>query len=261
MKRTPILVELWRFRGLLRSLVVRDLKVKYQRSLLGLFWTLLNPLFTVAILVTVFSYVLRIQVDQYWAFLISGLFVWNFLQQCLYVAVALLRDSAHLNRSVYFPREILLLSAALSKMVEFLIELAIVALVLLVFRHHSVPSSFAVTPILIVILFLMAVGLMFPLAVLAVFFYDVQQALPIVILLLFYLSPVFYPVEMVPESFRLYMYLNPVTGILSLFHLVFYDGLWPSWTMLATIATVATGLFAIGYWIFRRYQGVCVEIA
>jgi ABC-type polysaccharide/polyol phosphate export permease len=261
MKHTPIQVELWRFRGLLRSLIIRDLKVKYQRSLLGLVWTLLNPLLTVAILVTVFSYVLRIQVDRYWAFLISGLFAWNFLQQCLYHAVALLRDNAHLNRSVYFPREILLLGAAMSKMVEFLIELAIVTLVLLVFHHHTIPSSFVVCPIIIAILFVMVVGLMFPLAVLAVFFYDVQQALPIVVLSLFYLSPVFYPVEMVPESFRPFMYLNPITGILSLFHTVFYSGLWPSWTLLGTVAATAMALFALGYWIFRRYQGICVEIA
>ena len=126
---------------------------------------------------------------DYWAFLISGLFAWNFIQRTLYHATTILRDHASLNRSVYFPPEILILSAPCRNWSEFLIELAIVTLVLVVFHHHAVPSSLILFPVIVAILLVMAIGLMFPLAVLSVLYYDLQHALPIVITSLFYICP------------------------------------------------------------------------
>jgi len=261
MNRTPILVELWRFRGLLRSLVIRDLKVKYQRSLLGLVWTLLNPLLTVAILVTVFTYVIRIQLVHYWAFLISGFFAWNFIQRTLYHSTTILREHASLSRSVYYPPEILILSASMSKLAEFLIEIAIVLLVLLVFHHGAVPASLVLFPLIVVLQVILAIGLMFPLAAVAVLYYDVQHALPLVISSLFYISPVFYPVEMIPEGARLVYHLNPVVGLLRLYHVVFYEGGWPSGSLLAGVAATAVVTCAAGHAIFKRCKESCVEIA
>ncbi|MBE0568955.1 MAG: ABC transporter permease [Deltaproteobacteria bacterium] len=261
MKREPVLVELWRFRGLLRSLVVRDLRVKYQRSLLGLVWTLLNPLLTVAILITVFSYIIRIQIPHYWAFLISGFFAWNFIQRTLYHATAILREHASLSRSVYYPLEVLILSASLSKLAEFLIEITIVLLVLLVFHHGGVPPSLVLFPLIVLLQVVLAIGLMFPLAAVAVLYYDVQHALPIVITSLFYISPVFYPVEMIPEGARLVYHLNPVVGLLRLYHVVFYEGGWPSWTLLAGVFVTAAVTCAAGHAIFKRCKESCVEIA
>lgn len=256
-----IIAELWQYRELLRSLVIRDLKVKYQRSLLGLIWTLLNPLLTVAILVTVFSYVVRIKIDHYWAFLISGFFVWNFISQVLYHTTTLLSSHSSLIRSVYFPREILVLSAALSKLVEFLIEISIVLIVLSFFHYDSIPVSLILLPILILIQVVMAVGLMFPLAVLSVLFYDVQHALPILIASLFYLTPVFYPVSMIPEEMRPFYFLNPFVNLLSLYHIVLFDGAWPSMGLVGSALSSTGIILVLGYWVFRRFKGVCVEVA
>jgi lipopolysaccharide transport system permease protein len=261
MKRAPILVELWQYRGLLRSLVIRDIKVKYQRSLLGLIWTLLNPMLTVAILVGVFSYVVRIQLLHYWAFLISGFFAWNFIQRALYHSTTILRDHASLSRSVYYPPEILVLSATFSKLVEFLVEIAIVLVALVVFHHRAVPTSLALFPLIVAIQVVMAIGLMFPLAVFSVLYYDIQHALPIVITSLFYITPVFYPVEMIPEAARPYYYLNPFVGVLQLFHVVLYEGGWPSATLLAGVSVTAVVACAAGHTVFKRYKEICVEVA
>ena len=260
-RRASVLAELWQYRELLRSLVVRDLKVKYQRSLLGLVWTLLNPLLTVMILVAVFSHVIRIDIGNYWAFLISGFFVWNFISQVLSHTTSLLSNHASLSRSVYFPREILVLSAACSKLVEFLIEIGLVLLVLVAFHHHFVPASWIMLPVLVLIQLVLALGLMFPLAVLSVLFYDVQHALPILITSLFYLTPVFYPVSMIPESVRTLYYLNPFVGILDLYHTVLYEAAWPSLEFLGLVSAAATVILILGYAVFKRYKRVCIEIA
>lgn len=261
MKRASIVTELWQYRGLLRSLVIRDLKVKYQRSLLGLLWTLLNPLFTVAILVAVFTYVIRIEIVNYWAFLISGFFVWNFLQRTMYHATTILREHASMSRSVYFPSEVLILGASLSKLAEFLVETAIIVLALIVFHHRTIPSSMILFPWIVAIQVVMAAGLMFPLSIVSVLYYDVQHALPIVITSLFYISPVFYPVEMIPEAAKPFYYLNPIVGVLELSHKVLYEGTWPSMTLLASVSVSALAICAAGHAVFRRYKEICVEIA
>jgi lipopolysaccharide transport system permease protein len=253
--------ELWAFRDLLRSLVVRDIKIKYQGSVLGIAWTLLNPLLTVAILVTVFSHVIQIAVDHYWAFLLSGFFAWNFIQQNLFHATSIMNNHASLNRSVYFPREVLILGALLTKLVDFLMEFSVVLILFAAFYYRTVPFSLVLLPWLVVILLLITVGLMFPLAVVAAYFHDVQQAVPIAMMSLFYLSPVFYPVEMVPEAVRPWYYLNPLVGLIQLFHVVVYQGVWPTMTLLGSVSAVALGVCLTGYFIFNRYKDVCVEIA
>jgi lipopolysaccharide transport system permease protein len=261
MNRPPLLPELWRFRGLIRSLVARDIKVKYQRSILGLLWTFLNPLLNVGILITVFTYVIRIRMVHYWAFLISGFFAWNFIQRNLYHATTVLRENAYVSRSVYYPQEVLILSTSLSKLVEFLLEMAIVVTTLIAFHHHAVTTSLILFPAIVVIQWMVTIGLMFPLSVLSVLFFDVQHALPIVITSFFYITPVFYPVEMIPPVARPYYYLNPFVGVLELFHAVLYEGVWPSAELLASVSISAVIICVVGHAIFKRYKEVCVEIA
>lgn len=257
----PILAELWQFREMVRSLVARDIKVKYQRSLFGLIWTLLNPLITVAVLITVFTYVIRIQLANYWAFLISGFFAWNFIQQCLYRATTILRDHASLSRSVYFPTEALIVSASLARLFEFILEVTVVIAVVAVFHHHALPASLVLLPFLFLVQLLMTIGLMYPIAAVAVLYYDVQHALPIVITVLFYLSPVFYPVTMIPEAFQTLYHANPIVGILGLYHVVLYEGGWPSLKALGSVSVTAVLICLAGHALFRRYKGVCIEIA
>src|SRR5690606_39215226 len=123
--------EVWRYRELLRSLVLRNLKAKYQRSLLGFVWTLLNPLLMIGVLVGVFSYIIRIPIERYWAFLISGYFAWSYFSQMLNTSTYILAEHGKLARSVRFPAEVPVLAATLSRLTEFAIELSLM-LVLLV---------------------------------------------------------------------------------------------------------------------------------
>jgi lipopolysaccharide transport system permease protein len=252
--------RVWRYREFLRGLVVRNLKVKYQRSLLGFVWTLVNPLLTVTILVIVFSHVVRIQVPQYWAFLLSGYFVWNFMLQTLSTGTWIFSEHSRLTRSVAFPSEILVFSAAGSRLIEFLAETLLILLALVVMRHHGVPSSFVLVPLLVVLQVAMAVGLALPIATLSVFYHDVHHALPIALASLFYLSPVFYPATMVPEALRDLYFLNPIAGLLTLYHDVVYAGQWPSALLLGGTALQTALVCAFGYAVFHRYASVFAEV-
>ncbi|MBA3555786.1 MAG: ABC transporter permease [Gemmatimonadales bacterium] len=252
--------QVWRYRELLDSLIVRNLKVKYQRSLLGFVWTLVNPLLTVTILVVVFSQVVRIPVPHYWAFLLSGYFVWNFTLQTLNTGTYIFAEHSRLTRSVAFPSEILVFGAAGSRLIEFLAETTLILLALVVFHHQAVPMSFVLIPLLVVIQLLLAVGLALPIATLSVFYYDVYHALPIALTTLFYLSPVFYPASMVPEAARALYFLNPIAGLLTLYHDVVYLGQMPSVPLLLGMSVAALAIYLIGYAVFNRYAAVFAEI-
>ena len=252
--------EVWRYRELLRGLVVRNLKVKYQRSMLGFIWTLLNPLLTIAVLTLVFTYFIKIKVEHYWAFVFSGYFVWNFMLQMLSSATYILAEHAPLRRSVAFPSEVLVLATAASRLVEFAVEMVIAVLLLIVVQHGRIPASFVLLPWLIVIQILLAIGLAMPIATLSVFYSDVQHAMPIVLLMLFYLSPVFYPATLVPAPLRPFYFLNPIAGLLTLFHDALYSGKWPSPILLAGVSLAAIGLCALGYAIFNQYKRLFAEI-
>jgi lipopolysaccharide transport system permease protein len=254
------LARLWSYRELLWTMVVRNLKVKYQRSLLGFVWTLVNPLLTVSILVLVFSHVVRIPLPHYWGFLLSGYFVWNFMLQTLNTGTYIFAEHSRLTRSVAFPSEILVFGAAGSRLIEFVAEISLIVVVLALVLHHAVPISFALLPVLILIQLLLAIGLALPIATLSVFYYDVYHALPIALTTLFYLSPVFYPAQMVPEAARGYYFLNPMAGLLTLYHEVLYNGQVPELPLLGGMALAALTIFLIGYAIFNRYAHVFAEI-
>jgi lipopolysaccharide transport system permease protein len=250
----------WEYRELLRSLIVRNLRVKYQRSVLGFVWTLLNPLLTVAVLVAVFTYVVRISIENYWAFLLSGYFVWNFIQQSLSSSTYVIAEHGQLSRSVAFPKEVLVLAAVASRLIEFAIELAIVLVLLCVLSHRGVPASFLLLPLLVALQLLLTLALAFPIATLSVFYHDVQHALPIALATLFYVSPVFYSAELVPESIRGLYLANPIAALLTLYHSVVYGGAMPTPASLLVFPLVTLAMAWAGYAIFNRYKGVFAEV-
>lgn len=252
--------ELWQFRELWRGLVVRNLKVKYQHSLLGFVWTLLNPLLTVAVLVAVFTYVVRISMPAYWAFVLSGYFVWNFVQQMVSTGAYVLAEHAPLRRSAAFPSEVLVYAATTSRLVEFAVELALALVALTVFLHGGVPSSYVLLPVLLMTQALLAIGLTMPLACLSVFYRDVQHALPIALLILFYVSPVFYPASLVPEAVRSVYLLNPVAALLTAYQIVLYEGRWPSASLLLGAAAASIAIAALGHAVFNRYKRLFAEL-
>lgn len=248
------------WRELVLHLVLRNLRVKYQRSFLGFVWTLLNPLLMVGVLYGVFGFVTRIQVADYWAFLLSGYFVWSFALQTLTAATSVLPEHAHVTRSLPLPGEALILATALSRLVEFLIEMTLVLGLLAAFHHHGAPGSFLWLPVLVVLQLALVLGLTLPIATASTFFHDIQHAVPIALMVLFYASPVFYPASMVPEAARPFYALNPFAGLLTLYHDVLYRGTSPD-PATAALTAVEIALIAwIGYAIFRRYRALLPEI-
>ncbi len=248
-------------RALLWALVSRNLKTRYQRSALGILWALLNPALTIICLVVVFSEVLRIQIKDYWAFLLSGYFAWVFLVHTVSASATLMRDHAYMLRSVAVEPEILVLSTAIARGIEFLIEISLVAIALAVFRHHRLPLAYLALPLAIAIHFGLILALAYPVAALGTFFHDVQHALPVLLTALGYISPVFYSMDLVPTSIRAwFLALNPLTRDLPLFHSILFDGRLPGVGEWLLAGTLSLALWVIGLSAFRWRRPVFAEI-
>ena len=254
------LAKIQRNIDLVYVLVRRNLKIKYQGSVLGFFWALLQPALTAMLLIAVFTYIVRIPIDNYWAFLLSGFIVWGFLQQCINAGSLVFSEHCNVVRSIAMPKELLVVSAVLSRLVEFLAALFVVLLIIVFAHHQSLPGSFFTLPLLIVFQIFLAAGIAFPMGIISVWYRDVQHALPVLLMALFYVCPVFYPITMVPEEGRFAYQMNPIAQVLKLYHVVLYDGTFPSILEFFVTAISSLLVLAIGYIFYCRYQNRVAEI-
>lgn len=188
--------ELSRYRDLLTQLVVRDLKVRYKNSVLGFFWSLINPLVQVATITIVFKYVMPIGIPNYSAYLLVAFLPWMFFQMSLMDASQSVLAHHDLLRKVYFPREVLPLSMVIANLIHFLMALVVFFIYLLVIGAPIVFTWFLL-PLLVLIEFLFVTGLAFFISAMNVFYEDIKYIVGVLLNILFYLTPIIYLSEQV----------------------------------------------------------------
>ena len=255
---TAHLVELYRYRVLIATLVVRELRARYRGSLLGFLWSFLNPLLLMAVYLLVFSVYLRVPLEGYAVFLFSGLLPWLWFSSSLGHAVGVIVGSGALVKRVFFPAEILPLVSVLSNLANFLLSLPLLIVFLLAFGIRLTPAL-AFLPLLLLLQLVLTAGLALPLAALNVHLRDVEQILGNFLILWFFLSPILYPVSTVPEWLKPLYFLNPLAGLIQGYQNVFFFGAPPSWAHLGVVAVFALAALVGGYWVFDRLRDSLAE--
>lgn len=253
------ILQIIRFRELLKNFVVRDLKLKYKNSILGYFWSLLDPLLTMLLFIVVFSVFMKIKVENYPVFLITGILPWNFLQMSLNGSLMSLVQSRQLIRKIYFPRQLLPYSVVITYLVNLLLSFLVLIPILF---YYKIPVTWNILylPLAVVLLTMIALGLSLFLSVLFVFFYDTLYASNSITRLWFYLSPIIYPVATVPEAFRSIYMLNPITPVICLFRTGFLGTEPPAMIFIIYSVVVALLLFVAGAWFFHKAENNMVKI-
>jgi ABC-2 type transport system permease protein len=220
------LVEIWRYRELLFGMVRKELKVKYKNSILGFFWTLLNPALYLVVFWLVFTKFLGSGLPQFPLFFLSGLLIWNLFSISVSTATGSVVGAAGIVKKVYFPREILPLSAVGAGLVNFCLQ-GIVLLVALVAFRHQIDWQLAwllIPALLTVTVFASALGIL--LSAINVYLRDTQHLLELALLVWFWMTPVVYPYMMVAKRTAWYVSLynlNPVLPIVLTFQRVLYN--------------------------------------
>jgi len=251
----PSFVVLWRRRELLWSMTGRNVRSQYKQSILGYAWIFVNPLMQILVLTFVFSTILLIPSlgIPFPLFLFVGLLPWMFFSNALATATDSIAGSASLVTKVYFPREILVMAAVFSKIVDLLFGLLILLGLMIV--YSEAPSWTAVwVPAIFAIQLLFTVGLALPLAALNLYFHDVRYLVGVVLLAWFYMTPVLYPVDIVPERFKIIFDLNPLALVVNAYRRVLLMETSPGWDRLLLGFAVAFLSFVVGYYLFKRME-------
>jgi len=244
-------LQVLQYRDLIVQLVRRDVVMRYKRSVLGVAWTMLSPLGTMLILTIVFSQVFG-TTRGYAAYLLTGLIAWSFFAQTTAMAMRQLVWGGALIQRIYLPKTMFAISAIGTGLVNLLLSLVPLALVMVVI---GVPFRFSAVflPVSILLLAAFALGVGLLISTIAVYFPDVAEMYDIIIMAWMYLTPIIYPEEIIPESFRWWLFnLNPMYHLVKLFRLPVYDGIWPSPERLVVAAVVALITLAIGWVVFTR---------
>ena len=241
------------YRGLLINLVHRELTVRYKRSVIGFMWTMLNPIIMTAVYTVVFSTIFRFPTKDFVVYFLSAYLVWNFFSQSTTTASKCIINAGSLIKKVYIPKVVLVFSVIVSALVNLgaaLIPLLIVIPILGNGLHAAM--LFLIVPFILVTMFTLGIALI--LASMTVFFLDIGEFYNVILMPWMFLTPIMYPMDIVPEKYHVIIKMNPMYYFIECFRHPIYNGTLPSLGIIAMSALLAVVTLIIGYRIFKRAE-------
>jgi len=259
-----MLRSLWGYRGFIFGSVKREFQSKYRNSLLGAAWTVINPLAMIIVYTVIFSQVMSAKLPgidttfAYSIYLCAGVITWGLFAEITGRAQNVFLEHANLLKKLSFPRLCLPVILVLNAGVNFLIIFGLFTAFLVISGNFPGWVYFAIIPLLIIQI-AFAVGLGITLGVLNVFFRDIGQLFGVVLQFWFWLTPIVYPVTILPQSLRSLMDLNPMAGLVGAYQTILVTGQWPVWQSLWFVTLLSILMCGLGIHLFRKHAGEMVD--
>jgi ABC-type polysaccharide/polyol phosphate export permease len=247
------LKRLIRYRWLLYELVLRDLRLRYRGSALGFAWTLLNPLLFMGVYTLVFSVYLRAGIAHFPIYFLSGMLPWNWFSGSVQQGTTSLLDGRMYVGKTVFPAEVLVLVPVFSNLANFVMSLPLLIVFVLAFHLH-VGWPLLLLPVLVAVQVLLTIGILLFFATFNVFYRDLQQLVQYVLVMMFFLIPIVYPVTAVPESMRRFVEANPLAMLITSYQQIFYFNAWPDVRFVGILIVIAGLVLLTGWQTFNRYK-------
>lgn len=245
--------DTYRYRELIWALALKELKIRYKRSVLGFLWALLNPALLMVVLTLVFSTIMRFAIPHYAIFLLSVLLPWTFFSQSLSYAVESVVSNGDLIKKVALPKLVFPVAAVVSNIINLLLSLIPLALLVPLMRHPFY-WTWLYLPVPLAALTIFTLGMTFFFAAANVYYRDVAHILQVVLSAWFYVTPIIYSLDFIPQKHRWIFKLNPLIYVINGFRLSVYYGQLPHLRSVAASFACAFVALFIGYAIFRKYQ-------
>lgn len=259
-----MLRSLWAYRGFVLGSVKREFQSKYRNSLLGMGWSVINPLAMIVVYTVIFSQVMKAKLPgldttfAYSIYLCSGVLTWGLFSEMMTRSQNLFLDNANLLKKINFPRIILPIVVVLSSVLNFSIVSSLFIFFLLLSGNFPGWVILASIPIIVLqIVFTMGLGMV--VGVLNVFFRDIGQFSGIILQFWFWLTPVVYPASILPDAIKPYLSLNPMAVIIESYQTIFVNQKWPDWSSLWPTILLALTLCLLGMHLFRKNVGEMVD--
>jgi lipopolysaccharide transport system permease protein len=259
-----MLKAIYRYRAFILGSILREFQSKYRNSLLGALWTILNPLAMIIVYTVIFSQLMQARLPGvgssfgYSIYLCAGILTWGLFSEITNRCLQIFIDNATLIKKLSFPRMCLPLIVIGSATLNFLIIFGLFTLFLLMTGNFPGWSYLGMIPVLIVQI-LFAAGLGLSLGILNVFFRDVGQFFAVFIQFWFWLTPIIYPITILPENIRALIYLNPMTHLIGAYQNILVRHAWPDWLALWPLALISGLLCLWSLYLFRRRAGEIVD--
>jgi lipopolysaccharide transport system permease protein len=258
----PDMREVWGFKDLLYFLVKRDLKVRFQQTFIGVLWIVVQPLIQMLIFYVVLGVLIKVPTDgiPYPVFYLSGFVVWQLFFQIVNSSAFSLLGNIGLITKAYFPRLALPLSSTIGALIDLLISFSIL-LIFLLTNHYPITSRYLFLPLLVLLtlIFSLGVGLLF--GALMVVFRDTKNLLGFILQIWMFISPIMYPISIVPEKYKILFYLNPLTGLIGAYRWVFLNtNTLPSTSFFTVSSVMALLCLFIGMVAFRAMENRIADV-
>lgn len=250
-------------RHLIWNFVIRDLRSRYVGSLMGFFWSIIHPLVLLLAYTFVFTIVFRFKpgvtgTDNFAIFLFCGILPWLYFQDTVVRSCHSVVGHSNLIRKTLFPSEVLPITVVLANLVTHLIGLSVLLVVLLYLR--TLGWAVLALPAYFLLLILFSLGLSWFLAALQVFLRDVAQILSVLMVFWFWVTPIFYSVEMIPPAYRSWMRFNPLSHVVEGYRRVLLENRFPDPTSLLLLLGLAVAAFVLGGWVFRNTKREFIDV-
>ena len=248
-------------RDLLLAWTSRTIRARYQQSVLGGLWTIIQPAATVAIFTIIFSYFIHIDTGKvpYAIFSYAALVPWTLFTASITDMVDSLVANMNLVTKIYFPREILPIAAMLARLLDFGIAYGVLFLLMVLFRLPLFPMGWLYLPVILSIQLALSLGIGLAGAALNVFYRDIKHLFALVLQVWLYATPIIYPTTMVPEQLRPYYFINPMAGIIEAYRAVLLYQRLPELNLLIS-AIISVIVLLIGYWFFKRVENQFADV-
>ena len=245
--------SIFRYSFLLEQLVKRNFNTKYRQSVLGVLWSFLNPLMTMAVQYLVFSQLFRSDITHFPVYLLTGIILFSFFNECVTLGMDSIVLNGPLITKVAMPKLIYPLSRSISSFISLVISLVPLLGAMLLSGTPLTPALLLI-PAAIVLLFLFSLGMSLILCTLNVFFRDTRFLWSVVSLLWTYATPIFYPISIIPAAWQPIFRLNPMFQFIDFLRTVILRGAWPSWGQWGACLLCAALPLALGLLVFRRNE-------
>jgi lipopolysaccharide transport system permease protein len=254
-----VVASLYRYRELLKNLILKDLKLKYRGSVFGFLWSLANPLLMIVVYTVAFTFIMRIRTIEFVFYLMLGQLSWTFFASSANMSTSAIVDNGGLLKSVRFPRAILPIGTVFFNFAQFLLTLAVFLPAMLMW--YAVPFSWAMLlfPVFLTLQVVFTIGVALILSTWTAFFRDVRHLLEVGLAMLFWLTPIVYEVRSIPERFRLLILISPMSSFVVAYEQIFFYREWPDLTVWVIAVMYALGAFVAGALTFLAFEPQLTE--
>lgn len=252
------LKDIWDYRDMIYSLVKRELRGRYQKSVLGMLWTFLNPFFQIVIYTIVFTFIFPNSIENYYIYLMIGIIPWNFFAESLSQGAGSIIANSDMTKKIYFPREILTIASVTAKFVNMLLGFIPVFLFIII-SGTGISVHILLLPFVWMTEYILALGFALFFASVTVYLRDMEYIVGVLLMAWIWATPIMYAFDTLPDVICKILLLNPMTLIVSSYHNILYYHQMP--TMLTMFGSLAEGmvLLLIGEVIFMKLEGDFAE--